>query len=293
MVLTALGFFSGQFWLADLACHFRFQYLAVLLIYFVICITASRYKRAGILAFFVLANAICVLPFYSNWGNPGISAKHISVMQLNAFYRNKDYGSIVRFIKKTNPDVVCIEELTNNLESYLRINLRDYPYKKYVPHEDDLGIGVFSKIPWKRTDILQFGPAQSESVVADLAWGSGIVRLVCVHPYAPISARHYQIRNEQLAALGTFVSAQAIPTVIVGDLNTTPYSAGYQQLLKIGQLHDASLGFGIRPTWPTDNFLLRIPIDHILISKSMMTTGYKVGEPVGSDHLPLLVDLVP
>jgi len=56
-------------------------------------------------------------------------------------------------------------------------------------------------------------------------------------------------------------------------------------------LKDSSLGWGIQPTWPAMFLPLRIPIDHCLVSPDLKIVRRKIGRDIGSDHLPLLVDL--
>ena len=51
-------------------------------------------------------------------------------------------------------------------------------------------------------------------------------------------------------------------------------------------------GFGVQPSWPTKPLILRIPIDHILVSKNIVTARRWIGPETGSDHLPVFADLV-
>ncbi len=52
-------------------------------------------------------------------------------------------------------------------------------------------------------------------------------------------------------------------------------------------------GFGLKPTWPTSLPLLMIPLDHCLLSPGLRVTSFEVGPRVGSDHLPVLVEIAP
>jgi len=93
----------------------------------------------------------------------------------------------------------------------------------------------------------------------------------------------------------------------VGDLNTSPWSAHFQDLLHHTVLRDSQRGFGLQGTWPqfysplgNDTLLSRlggllglaqIPIDHVLISPEWQVGHWKRLDPVGSDHWPIEVDL--
>jgi endonuclease/exonuclease/phosphatase (EEP) superfamily protein YafD len=56
-------------------------------------------------------------------------------------------------------------------------------------------------------------------------------------------------------------------------------------------LVNATLESGLRPTWPTRPALARIPIDHFLLSDHLNVASIRTGPDIGSDHLPLILDL--
>lgn len=78
--------------------------------------------------------------------------------------------------------------------------------------------------------------------------------------------------------------------MLLGDLNVTPWSKHFQQLLDRTGLLDSSSGYGVQPSWPNFSWLLRIPIDHCLHSSDIVIDQRKVGPDVGSDHYPIIVD---
>jgi endonuclease/exonuclease/phosphatase family metal-dependent hydrolase len=58
-------------------------------------------------------------------------------------------------------------------------------------------------------------------------------------------------------------------------------------------LINAREGFGVLPTWPTyyGSTALMIPIDHCLVSEDIRVFNIRTGAHIGSDHLPLIVDI--
>jgi endonuclease/exonuclease/phosphatase (EEP) superfamily protein YafD len=78
---------------------------------------------------------------------------------------------------------------------------------------------------------------------------------------------------------------------VLGDLNATPWSYYFQRLVRESGLTDSSKGRGIHATWPAGLFPLRIPIDHCLLSPEIGVINKMTGNNVGSDHLPVVVDL--
>jgi endonuclease/exonuclease/phosphatase family metal-dependent hydrolase len=50
---------------------------------------------------------------------------------------------------------------------------------------------------------------------------------------------------------------------------------------------------GLLPSWPTFLFFkcLMLPLDHCLVSHDIRVADARTGEPIGSDHLPLIVEI--
>ena len=80
------------------------------------------------------------------------------------------------------------------------------------------------------------------------------------------------------------------PVLLLGDMNLTPWSPAFADLLQQTGLRDGRLGFGLLPTWPARWGVLGIPIDHALISPAVTIHQMEIGRDVGSDHRPLVIE---
>lgn len=76
-----------------------------------------------------------------------------------------------------------------------------------------------------------------------------------------------------------------------GDLNVTMWSSNYSKLIADSGLANSRKGFGILATWPMFFPLLSIPLDHCLVSPGIGINACRSGPDIGSDHLPLIVEL--
>jgi endonuclease/exonuclease/phosphatase (EEP) superfamily protein YafD len=84
------------------------------------------------------------------------------------------------------------------------------------------------------------------------------------------------------------------PQILAGDLNLPPDSAIYRKFWAGygNAFSSAGLGFGYTE-WPRVGVLrFGIRIDHILSGPNWRPCRCWVGPGVGSDHLPLIADLV-
>jgi endonuclease/exonuclease/phosphatase (EEP) superfamily protein YafD len=99
------------------------------------------------------------------------------------------------------------------------------------------------------------------------------------------------LRNDQLQALGEWAAEQTGPLLIAGDLNTTSWSPAWKRLTEPAGLADTRQGHGPQSTWPGFSKLFYVPLDHVLV-RDLGVTGRRVLPDIGSDHRPVVVDLV-
>src|SRR5262249_47853040 len=137
------------------------------------------------------------------------------------------------------------------------------------------------------------GDAEVPSVLARADVHGTSLTIVGSHPLPPGGREYSRLRNQQLDAVARFINGQAGPTVLLGDLNATPWNFYFRRFVKSTGLKDSSMGFGLQPTWPAGFLPLRIPIDHCLLSPELKVVRRLVGPNVGSDHLPLILEVVP
>ena len=97
---------------------------------------------------------------------------------------------------------------------------------------------------------------------------------------------------ENVATIEPYFERLQGPMIIAGDFNATSWS---QTLKTITEASKTSSAEGLRPSWLVNGTLAHaarwvgLPIDHILVSDRIIQTRVKTLQPVGSDHLPLLL----
>ncbi len=125
-------------------------------------------------------------------------------------------------------------------------------------------------------------------LVTRVTVGDQKIRLVGVHLLSPTSVTRLEFRNEQMKEAAEYLKASDEPTIVMGDFNCTPWSPFLSDFLEATGYRDSRQGFGFQATWHKDLGLFKIPIDHALVSDQVHVHDRFVGQPGGSDHLPIV-----
>ncbi|MCB8932543.1 MAG: endonuclease/exonuclease/phosphatase family protein [Fimbriimonadaceae bacterium] len=290
-VATLLGYAGKWMWALDLLSAFRMHYLAILFGALVAVLGTRRFRWAALYGLGCLLNLVAVMPYY--WpvkptGNE--KAETLRIVSLNVNTENDRYDLVEGFLRDRHPDFVLLMEIDVAWVRALEGLKGDYPYQLVEPRGDNFGIALLSRHPFLKGEVAFVGESGVPSVIAYSSVNGHAVTLVGTHPLPPLHADTARLRNEQLAAIASRLRGETGPTLLVGDLNMTPWSSAFDELAKSTGLRDSSLGRGVHPTWPAMRIWLGIPIDFCLVSKGVEIRDANVGSAVGSDHLPLVVD---
>lgn len=296
VVLIALSLcacFSSSNDFFELTSHLRvvyFIWLAVLAIQFLIF---RKYTWFAISLVFVFLNGIFIAPLYTSPPERKFS-KHLSILQFNLWGgKNYDYGTIFKIIEKRNPDIIGFSEVTQTWEKTLTAKLKSkYPY--FVTHDSKHepqygGVALFSRFPMENDKVEIYFKSQRARICADVQLPGKTLFVVLAHPKVPKPGTTF--RNDEFVEIAEQIKAQKLPAVLIGDLNCTPFSAYFDQLLKTASLKDSERGFGYQPTWSLHWPFPLFPIDHLLHAKDFQTIKRETLSSAGSDHFPLLVEL--
>jgi len=128
------------------------------------------------------------------------------------------------------------------------------------------------------------------SVFAFIQVGRKRMAFLGTHPLPPANRDYAHHRNNQLEQIPASLEHIRDPVLLMGDLNTTPWSYVFKDLLRRTGLHNSLIGRGIQPSWPAPYPPLLIPLDHVLTSRDIIIHNRFTGPATGSDHYPVIVD---
>jgi endonuclease/exonuclease/phosphatase (EEP) superfamily protein YafD len=294
LIVTLAGYLAGLHRIFELLCHFRVQYLAasVLLCVLLLLFRDWRWGSLGLVC--VALNAVPVIPWY--FGRPEQqrhpAADDLRVLLSNVFTKNLNSAAIIELARRETPDVLVLQEVDERWMDELFVLGSLLPHSKVIPRNDNFGIGIWSHLPFHGLKQVDFGVYGVPSIGAQVEVADQRIMILATHPVPPVTAGGFAERNKQLSDLALFVRQSAAPTIIVGDLNVTMWSPYHAKLIRESGLKNARKGFGVLATWPTFMPIMKIPLDQCLVSPSLQVAGFRTGDSVGSDHLPIIVDLI-
>lgn len=293
--LLSITGYLGEFNLFfELSSHFKLQYLlAGLPIFIFFALVRSKKIWLLVSGFCIIINLAEIVPWYFPapafaGATPG---QPLRILHSNVLRSNRRYSDVISLVKAEQPDIAVFVEVNSSWAKQLSVLSEIFPYSSTQQESERFGSAIYSKLPLNNSSVRAFSN-QRKSLLVDVKFQGKIISLIVAHPTVPIKQQSFIDRNQQLAGIGEYAAQVKNPLIVVGDLNTTMWSPFYKNMVKTGKLRNARSGFGILPTWPTFMPLAYIPIDHFLVSKEIGVLKIRTGRNVGSDHLPLITDLV-
>ncbi len=225
---------------------------------------------------------------YPTWTNiHRIEIPDIKVYYANILSSNREYLKIKESIKNENPDIIVLQEVNQSWVENLNFLTDGYKYKILLPREDNFGMAIFSKEKILSEQIL-IGKAEVESILFEVSFKGRKLSILSTHPVPPITLEYWDLRNNQYIEVAEYLNSIEGDKVLIGDFNTTPWSHYLGEMAQKTNLEPVNV---FEDTW--NSFFpigMRIRLDHAFISKNFQGE-LKVLNEVGSDHLPMLLNL--
>jgi endonuclease/exonuclease/phosphatase (EEP) superfamily protein YafD len=228
----------------------------------------------------------------------------LRVVTFNVEFDNPETGPLRRFLEQSRPDILVLEEATPQWRSALRAWGDLYPYTTLTDQGRDITLVIASRHPILATRRMLGNSRPSRSfdrtyiVRAAIDVDGRPLVVYAVHPPSPRRALLWPRRNLYLATLAEQFQRFPgdTPVLMAGDFNTAPWSPFFARLLERTGLLPAA-----RSRWPAPTRVFKdlhlpawlgVPVDHILVSPGIAVRAYGPGPDLGSDHLPVMADLV-
>ncbi|MDX2089978.1 MAG: endonuclease/exonuclease/phosphatase family protein [Kofleriaceae bacterium] len=271
--------------------HFRVQYVVLGML---VVGAAAGLKLRGYFDAAAIALVLHALPVLADLGRaPRLLPRNgvpVRVLSLNVLTANTGTHAVRTLIETARPDVIGLVEVNQRWLDELAPSLAAYPGRLAYPAEDNFGVALFARGPVTGT-IEELG-APLSTIVGEVSLEGVRLTAVVAHLVPPMTSRWADYQTTQRDGLASRVAELAGPVIVMGDFNATPWSRTLRGLVARTGLCDTRAGFGVQASWHAAIPFMRIPIDHVLASCSIGVRDRRIGPDVGSDHFPVIVDLV-
>lgn len=286
-----------QVWALDLLTFF-WPILTIAAVVLLLATVPSGSMLARIAA--LAAVAACAVPFIILPPAPDNAAgEKIRILTANLYVDNPDPAPFVALLTRTQPDIVVTEETRPHFADAVRgSGLYPFETEGELSQADDKK--VFSRYPIRDYQQLSDLPGHKigrHPMRLVIETPAGPVVVYAIHPDTPRSPEQWQDRNAYFERLALAVRGEAEGTsvVLAGDWNMPVHSAFFREFFAATGYRFARPGLWL----PVTRFTMRLArlgyfgstIDHVAVSPQIRVTDWKRGSDIGSNHLPVIVDL--
>ena len=211
----------------------------------------------------------------------------ISVLNVNVFQDNRDFGRTIDLVRRTNADVVLFVETDEAWARALTPLLRTYRDVESVPIPNTYGMILMSRWPMSSRVRYRMQP-DIPSIDATVTMPSGQkVELYALHPEPPLPGDDSGERDAELVMAGRDVRKSGRAALVVGDLNDVAWSDTSRLFRDVSGTADPRVGRGLYPTFNAKYPLFQWPLDHLFVTPHWRVQSLDRLGQVGSDHFPV------
>lgn len=208
------------------------------------------------------------------------------VLTANLYNGRADPAGLARVLEELRPDFMAAQELAPDAAEVIADR---FPHGMVAPAEDHTGMALVGHdpLPVRRQPL-----PHRDALVAE-----NEMTIWCVHLANPVDMPPpWTARRRQVEELVARVEESRGPTLLLGDLNSTPVWPAYRRLTRHLQdgVAEWARAAGRRParTWGYRPWLPAfLRIDHALMRDLKVDGSFTVRIP-GCDHRGLVVDVV-
>ncbi|MDX9973917.1 MAG: endonuclease/exonuclease/phosphatase family protein [FCB group bacterium] len=288
---TLAAYLGRLHFLPELLTHFRGLYAVAALVLTAYLLMARSWRWAALGLAVAVVNLAHVAPYYVP-PERTTAAPNLRMLTANVLSSNREHERLLSLIRAQKPDVVVLLEVDYVWFRAIASLRNDYPYVTHKLRHDNFGIAMISRLPFTSQELLDLGGSHVPALLAQVKVAGHPVNLMAVHAFPPGEAAMARTRDAQLHAAAKHARKSAEPIVVCGDFNAAPWSPIFADTLSRSGLKDARRGFGTQGTWPAQYAPCLIPLDHCLASPAIVVRRFQTLPGIGSDHLPILVELV-
>lgn len=215
------------------------------------------------------------------------------LLACNVKMSNRDFDGLAVLIRESVPDLFVLMEVDEKWLAGLAGLLAAYPYVVAQPQDNSYGMVLASKFELRDQKVQYLLTEGVPSIITDVVTpAEQVFRLYFIHPEPPVPHRGAEGRDGETGLVALKVREEKKPVIVTGDLNDVAWSGTTERFRRISRLLDPRIGRKVFSTFDARYPLIRWPLDHLFHSPEFRLAGMKRLPPCGSDHFPVVFDLV-
>lgn len=300
-VLSLLG---ASHWTLELLSHFRLFYIGAGLVLAALAAGLRLRAAAAVAAAMALIQLALAWPYVvaPPQARSADRAPAVRILWANVHSWATNLAALKALVETEKPDIAVLTELAASHGETLRQLRSLLPFQSVLPDGNPRDLVLLSARPPVAVEFDHSTGPGTPLLAAQLCPVDGFCfTLLALHAARPVP--HGTVMRDlelnHAAAVARHDIERGDRVILVGDLNTTPFSPAFSHLLAAGGLVDAAVAPSERPhvpvaTWGLYPQLLPgLAIDHVLLGPGLEVVELRAGPPIGSDHLPLILDVRP
>ncbi|MGB3617039.1 MAG: endonuclease/exonuclease/phosphatase family protein [Catalinimonas sp.] len=304
VLASALPYFKTDLWWVRIFDFPRVQIFLFSVVLLVVNIWQLKFDGVAPIIFTVLLalalahQAYMIAPFTPLYPKQAKSARRphpdrsFRFMVSNVRMENDNYDAYVALVKKTDPDLLLVNEPDQVWADHMRDLDAIFPHRVLRPLDNTYGMMLYSKLPLHETQVNYLVEEGIPSIhtLVELPSGNRF-ELYCVHPTPPEIGSNTDDRDAELLIVGKRIEKSEYASMVAGDLNDVAWSYTTKLFQRISQTLDPRVGRGFFNTYSAYVPFFRYPLDHVFYSAEFKLVHMERLEKFGSDHFPILIEL--
>jgi endonuclease/exonuclease/phosphatase (EEP) superfamily protein YafD len=284
--LSVLAWLGSRFWPAELASSLRPQLLGLAVVVLVIGLVVRSPVAAILATVAIAANVVVIGPLYRGGDSRATGSERLVVAHINLQRRALDQAELEQALRERKPDLVFLLDPPKDWVARQRTFAG---YGVFGDGSPKVGAVVLARGAPVRVGRPLVDGLPGATLVVETTLASSTVWILGVHAQSPVTPHRLAKRDRTLRVVGRLAARHTGARIVLGDLNSTPWSSALNQLEDAAGLENSMDGRGLQASWPALLGPFGVPIDQFLSSKELVVLGRETGPTFGSTHRSLWV----
>lgn len=222
---------------------------------------------------------------------PPAQGEALKIVQYNVQEGRQIQEKELGWFDASGADFLLLQEFTPAYQKAIQKLQEKWPYVHALPKAGFFGLAIYSRREFLHTEIHWVEPGIA-ILEARVLFNQKPLTLFNLHPPPGFGSEHVENRQKTRDLLKRRIAATEGRILVVGDFNDAPFSPDLMQFETEAGLINIQRGLGYQSTWKGWTPALSLSIDHLLM-KGFQPKSHAIGPDFGSDHLPVISEVVP